>query len=604
MSIVSTRNTVSNKNAKFDKLLAGNGEFFIFYIHILYLALFYNKFKYNFLYGEIIKSQSIIMKKKLSLFITLALATFMTTGCEELDNFLAMSETTPTTQKDDTESQNKKEEQEPTDKEDEKPQSIKVTSVTLYEYSTSLEIGEKYQILVTVLPEEADQTVSFETSDEKICDVSEQGLVTAISSGYASIRVTSEFDRTKTAKFNICVNEQESPPLPPGPENYTVSFNANGGTGSMTSQTTNGSTYVVPSCSFSYTNHTFNGWALNSASGTKYSVGSTIQNISSNITLFATWSENTTPATSYTVSFNANGGTGTMASQQTNGDSFVVPACGFSRENYNFKNWAYESKNGVEYSPGETIKNIQKNITLYALWTEQQTIDPENPDIPEGYYSQCEGLTGSSLQAKLKSINAPKNPSYDWSRYEDADEALDDSSSILCIYTRHNIPKSNHCEDYAWDKWNREHVWTQSAYPASKSDNHNIFACEGQINNYRGNLPYDEGGIVVTVFGHTTGCKMVSSVSFEPCDEAKGEIARAVMYGTVMYSYTMTQEIKSIELALKWHLEHPNTERDIRRNNVVYGNQGNRNPFVDHPEYACKIWGNTNSATKALCGGN
>jgi endonuclease I len=97
---------------------------------------------------------------------------------------------------------------------------------------------------------------------------------------------------------------------------------------------------------------------------------------------------------------------------------------------------------------------------------------------------------------------------------------------------------------------------------------------------------------------------MVSGVSFEPCDAAKGEIARAVMYGTVMYSYTMTNEIKSIELALKWHLQHPNTERDIRRNNVVYGNQGNRNPFVDHPEYACKIWGNTNSATKSLCGGN
>ena len=66
----------------------------------------------------------------------------------------------------------------------------------------------------------------------------------------------------------------------------------------------------------------------------------------------------------------------------------------------------------------------------------------------------------------------------------------------------------------------------------------------------------------------------------------------------------MTNEIKSIELALKWHLQHPNTERDIRRNNIVYGNQGNRNPFVDHPEYACKIWGNTNSATKSLCGGN
>ena len=503
------------------------------------------------------------MKKKLSLLITLALATFMTTGCEALDNFFGEKEETPTEQNE----EQKQDEQLPDDgkgeeKEDTKPEPVKVTSVELYEYGTSLDIGEQYQILVTVLPEEADQTVSFETSNEDVCEVTQQGLVTAVDSGYASIRVTSEANRKKTAELNIYVNERESPPLPP--EDYTVTFNANGGSGTMAPQTTNGSYYVTPSCSFTYADHSFNGWALNSASGVKYNIGATIQNISSDIVLYATWTENTTPVTNYTVTFNANGGSGTMASQQTSGSTFVVPTCSFTKTNYTFKNWAYESKNGVEYSPGETIVNIQKNITLYALWTEEQTPDPENPDIPAGYYSQCEGLSGSALEAKLKSINAPQSPSYDWSRYEDADEALDDSNSILCVYTRHNIPKSSHCGSYSWNTWNREHVWTQSAYPASKTDNHNIFACEGQINNDRGNLPYAEGGSYVTVHGHTTECKSTGS-TFEPCDAAKGEIARAVMYGTVMYSYTMTNEIESIELALKWHLQHPNTERDIRR---------------------------------------
>lgn len=73
------------------------------------------------------------------------------------------------------------------------------------------------------------------------------------------------------------------------------------------------------------------------------------------------------------------------------------------------------------------------------------------------------------------------------------------------------------------------------------------------------------------------------------------------MYGTVMYSYTMTDEIASIALALKWHLEHPITERDVVRNEVVFNNQHNRNPFVDHPEYACRIWSETNSETKSIC---
>ena len=386
--------------------------------------------------------------------------------------------------------------------------------------------------------------------------------------------------------------------------NYNVSFNANGGTGTMLSKTTSGSTYITPVCTFTYGNHAFDKWALDSATGAKYSEGETIENISKDITLFATWVEDEVPQTNFTVTFNSNGGSGTMESQLTNGDKFIVPECAFTRESYTFKNWAYESKNGVEYSPGETIKNIAKDITLYALWEEQTTpIDPENPDIPAGYYSQCEGLTGSALEAKLKAINPAKNPDYDWSRYEAADEAEDDANSVFCIYTRHNIPKGNHVgSGYAWDKWNREHIWTQSLYPASKTDNHNIFACEGQINNDRGNLKYAEGGNLVSVHGHQTECRLVSGVSFEPCDAAKGEVARSVMYGTVMYSYTMTNEIESIELALKWHLQHEITTRETRRNNVVYGNQGNRNPFVDHPEYACKIWGTTNSATRSLCG--
>ena len=322
-------------------------------------------------------------------------------------------------------------------------------------------------------------------------------------------------------------------------------------------------------------------------------VGGSLESASKEFTV--TVSEKTPSTDEYTVTFNANGGSGTMSSQKTSNKSFVVPECSFTKAGYTFTNWAYNSKSGVSYTPGEKINNVSSNFTLYAIWQ-------QNSPSGDTYYAACEGLTGSSLQAKLKDINAPKSPSYDWSRYEDADEALDDPTSILCVYTRHNIKKDSHCGGYAWDKWNREHVWTQSKFPASDTDNHNIFACEGQINNYRGNLPFDEGGSVVTVFGHETECKMVKNTSFEPCDAAKGEIARSVMYGTVMYSYTMTQEIKSIALALKWHLEHAITERETKRNEIVYGNQKNRNPFVDHPEYACKIWGSTNSETKKLCG--
>ena len=553
-----------------------------------------NKFEYNIYYGESIKNTYMI-KNKLSILLTLALTSIVCTGCEGLEEFLSAKEPEQTSQK---QEQNEKENKTIEEDVSEEQQNPKVKSVRLQERDASLEVGNTYQIHFSVFPDDANQKVSFSSSKENICEVSNEGLVTACAAGGCVIRVASAEDSTKYADLNISVKEKT--PVDPPVINYIVTFNANGGNGTMSSTQTTGSTYVAPSCDFVYENHIFRGWALNSSSGTKYGVGSIIQNISSDITLYATWIEDDIPVINYTVTFNANGGTGTMNPTQTNGSLYVTPACGFSYENHTFDGWALNSASGEKYQVGSTINDISSNITLFATWKETQVIPPD----PNDYYALCEGLTGSALQAKLLAINAPESPSYDWSRYEAADEAEDDPDCILSIYTRHNIPKSNHCGSYSWTTWNREHIWTQTLYPKSKTDNHNIFACEGQINGYRSDLIFDEGGDTVTVFGHVTGCKMVKNTSFEPCDEAKGEVARSVMYGTVMYSYTMTNEIKSIELALKWHLEHPITSRETRRNDVVYGLQGNRNPFVDHPEYACRIWGTTNAATKSLCGGN
>ena len=69
-----------------------------------------------------------------------------------------------------------------------------------------------------------------------------------------------------------------------------------------------------------------------------------------------------------------------------------------------------------------------------------------------------------------------------------------------------------------------------------------------------------------------------------------------------MYGYDVTDNFESIATMLTWHLNYPVTSFDINRNDKVYTNQHNRNPFVDHPEYACRIWGYKNSTTKSICG--
>lgn len=214
-------------------------------------------------------------------------------------------------------------------------------------------------------------------------------------------------------------------------------------------------------------------------------------------------------------------------------------------------------------------------------------------NAPSNYYSSCEGKTGSALSKQLKAINSPKTPSYDWSRFEAIDEAEGEPDYVLCVYTRHNIKKNSHVGSYSWDTWNREHVYVQSQFSNAKTDNHNIFACEGQINNIRGNLKFGDvsnnESNRVSVHGHKTDCYKSGSI-FEPCDEAKGEIARSLLYGAVTYGFSPTQMITSIDLLLSWHEQFPVTNREIYRNNKAYNLQGNRNPFVDHPEYASKIY--------------
>ena len=231
--------------------------------------------------------------------------------------------------------------------------------------------------------------------------------------------------------------------------------------------------------------------------------------------------------------------------------------------------------------------NAPQKVEEASAWSGTQTCSKD-----ASYYASCDNLYGAELAAKLATFNNPTSKSYDWSRYEAADEAENDSTSILSLYTRHTIKKNSHCGDYSWTTWNREHVFTQTAFPNSASDNHNIFACEGKINQIRDNDKFaDLPNVSKTeeVFGHDTGCKS-SGGKFEPCDAAKGEVARAVLYCTIYYGYSVTQIFDSLSTCLKWHAEHPVTAREIYRNNIVNSKQGNRNPFIDHPSYANKIY--------------
>lgn len=151
---------------------------------------------------------------------------------------------------------------------------------------------------------------------------------------------------------------------------YTISYNANGGTGAPSSQTKYyGKTLTLSTTKPTRTGYTFVGWAKSSTATAKdYSAGGSYTTNASD-TLYAVWSANT-----YTITLNANGGTnGSVTSvTKTYGQSATLPSASNSptRTNYNFLGWS-ETMNATTatWAAGASYtKAITANTTLYAVW--------------------------------------------------------------------------------------------------------------------------------------------------------------------------------------------------------------------------------------------
>ena len=151
----------------------------------------------------------------------------------------------------------------------------------------------------------------------------------------------------------------------PTSTSYTVSFNANGGTGSMANQKLKSNTpAALNTLTFTRDGYAFVGWNTKSdGSGHDYGDGQSVTNLGS-VTLYAQWIPDP-----YYVHFNANGGTGTMRDQAITANSpEALNPCSFTRQGYEFSGWNTQSNgNGVSYADGQEVCNLPQ--TLYAQWT-------------------------------------------------------------------------------------------------------------------------------------------------------------------------------------------------------------------------------------------
>ena len=158
------------------------------------------------------------------------------------------------------------------------------------------------------------------------------------------------------------------------PNPYTISYKANGGTGSTvsSSHTYDEAKKLTPN-SFTRTGYTFAGWAASTAGAIVYTDEESVLNLASEdgaiVTLYAVWT-----AHNYTVKYDANGGTGSTApSGHTYDEAITLTINGFAKTGYTFAGWANDASGTVIYSDGQSVSNLTPEdgaaVTLYAVWT-------------------------------------------------------------------------------------------------------------------------------------------------------------------------------------------------------------------------------------------
>lgn len=148
---------------------------------------------------------------------------------------------------------------------------------------------------------------------------------------------------------------------------HTISFNANGGSGTMNSVNCTEDEYELPECDFvEPTYQEFDCWAIGSVSGEQKQAHEVIS-VTEDVVLFAIW-KSASHATEFSVEFNAHGGSGTMSAVENVESLFAVPNCSFiAPENKEFSCWAVNFLEGEQKFVGDIIE-ITKNTVLYAIW--------------------------------------------------------------------------------------------------------------------------------------------------------------------------------------------------------------------------------------------
>jgi len=249
-------------------------------------------------------------------------------------------------------------------------------------------------------------------------------------------------------------------------------------------------------------------------------------------------------------------------------------------------------------------------------------------DAPAGYYDTVDLSSQAALRQSIHNIidNHVKIPytssSTDtWDVLERADEDPYNSTRILDVYQNRTFTKYTTGNAF----YNREHTWPNSyGFPDDNSTNkaytdcHHLFLCDIEYNSARSNLFYDDCVTSCTSYNTDfydgdSGINKKDFDSWETWGGRQGDVARAMFYMDVRYAGDATGEpdliltddpglivttggnstvayMGLLATLLEWHAADPVDAREMERNDWVHLYQGNRNPFIDNPDWVVGVF--------------
>ena len=266
-------------------------------------------------------------------------------------------------------------------------------------------------------------------------------------------------------------------------------------------------------------------------------------------------------------------------------------------------------------------KFTRLTITLAVMILSAQAILAVEPN---NYYNAADGKSDEPLMSALCGIiRSHTTLGYNalWNAFKTTD--TDALGYIIDMYSNCRYTPEQHGGNgqNVGDGFNREHSFPKSWFDDASpmyTDLFHLYPTDIKVNNQRSNYPFgvcENGKRLVNgnLYGKgklgTSTYPGYNGTVFEPDDEYKGDFARTYFYMVTCYknelpSWPGSPQLNynankykafstwSINMLMEWTRLDPVSEKEIKRNDAVFGLQGNRNPFIDHPELAEYIWGN------------